>query len=131
MLFGQGTTFVAADLYGNSSYGAEHGAPWRLLLGIEVGFVVFFATFVAVMNKDYRNTFFSTSTGKQFTCQNFLDAKSDRAKIEIFLDHEALYEDIKGVVKEWVHENWERWNEEKPDWFTERTKANVPRGMIP
>jgi hypothetical protein len=100
-------------------------------VGLQLGFVVFFSVFVATMNKAYRSSFFSTVTATQFKCQNFKDAKSDLARFDIFLNHETYFDSIKVEVKEWVHENWETWNDEQPDWFTDRVRASVPEHLIP
>ena len=31
----------------------------------------------------------------------------------------------------WIMENWERWEEEKPEWFCDAWKAKVDDDMIP
>ena len=38
---------------------------------------------------------------------------------------------IEDKVKKWVGENWARWEEEKPEWFTDAMKAKVPEEFIP
>ena len=70
-------------------------------------------------------------TGKQFNCQRYHDATTDEAKIEIFSRHFTYYHSIRSEIKEWVQENWAKWNEEKPDWFTTRVIAGIPIDMIP
>lgn len=104
---------------------------WGLLAGLEICFVVLFSIFVTTMNGAYRKTFFSTVTGKQFKCRNFQEAKSDRERFDIFLIHHSYYASITVEVREWVRDNWDRWNEEQEEWFTERLKASVPEDMIP
>jgi hypothetical protein len=34
-------------------------------------------------------------------------------------------------VKAWTLENWERWEEDKPEWFNAAWKAGVDDDMIP
>jgi hypothetical protein len=34
-------------------------------------------------------------------------------------------------VKSWTVENWERWEEEEPEWFNDAWKAGVDDDMIP
>jgi hypothetical protein len=84
-----------------------------------------------MMNKKYVVTFFSPLTAKQFRVNAFRDAKTDQMKMNILKLHPSYYASIRGEVKEWVRENWDIWNEEMPDWFTERVKASVPKDMIP
>ena len=93
--------------------------------------VVFFAAFLANINKGYKSTFFSTLTGKQFVCQRFREAASDKAKIDVFANNESYYEDIRAEVKEWVAENWTKWNYEKPEWFSSRVIIGITKEMIP
>ena len=38
---------------------------------------------------------------------------------------------IRDDVKTWTLENWERWEEEKPEFFNDAWKANVDDDMIP
>jgi hypothetical protein len=138
LLIGQGTSFVALHLNNSEMVSTlEDGATsvsdqlWGLMVGLEAGFVLFFAIFIAMINKKCVRTFFSPMTGKQFNHQRFREASSDRAKFFIFTNHPSYYGSIKGEVKEWVRENWDIWNEERPEWFTERLKARVPNDMIP
>ena len=39
--------------------------------------------------------------------------------------------DIGENVKAWVHERWESWMEEKPEWLTDAIKAKIPIEYIP
>ncbi len=56
---------------------------------------------------------------------------TDQAKIDIFGSHSSYYLDIWDECELWVREKWEIWDEEKPEWFTDRIKACVPKEMIP
>jgi hypothetical protein len=38
---------------------------------------------------------------------------------------------IRDDVKAWTLENWERWEEEKPEWFSDAWKAKIDDDMIP
>ena len=70
-------------------------------------------------------------TAKQFNIQSYHDATTDRVKIAILALHPSYHESIRGEIGQWVKENWENWNEEQPEWFTDRIKASVPKDMIP
>ncbi len=137
MLLGQATSFVAVHLYERASVGALDGGAalsrelWGLMGGLEAAFIVFFAIFIVMINRNYVGTFFSAMTAKQFNQEKFRSAATDRAKFALFDSHLSYYENIKGEVKEWVRENWDVWSEERPEWFTERAKSSVPKDMIP
>ena len=45
--------------------------------------------------------------------------------------NKSYYTKIRDEVKAWVSANYESWIEEKPDWFTDRVEASIPKDMIP
>ena len=104
---------------------------WSLLGAAEAGFVIFFAVFVWAMAEKFRVTFFSTITAKNFRIKAFRESISDQNKMIILKLHPSYYKSIRGEVEQWVRENYETWNEERPDWFTERVNASIPIDMIP
>ena len=104
---------------------------WALLGATEAGFLIFFVIFVKAMAVKYRVTFFSTLTAKQFVQISFRKATSDQAKSDVLRCHPSYYAGIRDEVKAWVSANYSTWIEEKPDWFTERVKASIPKDMIP
>ena len=79
----------------------------------------------------YRATFFSTVTAKKFNQVNFTNATSDKVKAYIFGCHPSYYAGIRDDVKAWVSANYSTWIEEKPEWFTYRVNASIPKDMIP
>ena len=42
-----------------------------------------------------------------------------------------MWVEIRPAVKAWCLENWERWEQEKPDWFTETWKSKLDDDMVP
>jgi hypothetical protein len=49
----------------------------------------------------------------------------------VFKYNKKQWLSIRGDVKAWTMENWERWEEEKPAWFDEKWKSKVDDDMIP
>jgi hypothetical protein len=87
----------------------------------------FFVTRIAVPK--YRHTLWSWTTGRQCVHDYFYTGKDDESKFGIFGCNLLLWEsDIGEEVKAWTAENWARWKEEKPAWFTVET---VPDRFIP
>jgi len=68
--------------------------------------------------KDYRFTFYSLRTAKQYSRAKF-DSGVDSMMIEIFEDHPSYYDDFKELVVVWLGDNWNRWHQEHPKWFTD------------
>ena len=136
LVLGQATSFVAVFLY--SSRLIEHDRSptistndlWYLVGSLEAAFIIFFSVFIVSVNRKYVKTFFSTMTAKQYRAKAFREAKNDQSKIAILHYHPSYYASFRNEVVEWVSENFETWNEEKPDWFM-RVKKNIPLDMIP
>ena len=78
----------------------------------------------------YRHTFCSFETGGQLLRRLFLDG-DDLSKAQVFKKHTSLWAPIRDKVAVWVKEGWASWEEEKPDWFTDKWKASVPEDMKP
>ena len=83
------------------------------------------------INRKWVSTFFTTLTAKQFCHQRFFESESDEAKVDIFTNHPSFYADIRGEVKDWVQENWLKWKEERPAWFTKSVRVRIPFDMTP
>ena len=83
------------------------------------------------IKRKYWATFYSTRTGCQQTMSYFLEHKDDATKSLVFGDHTDLWKKIENEVQEWTLTNWSKWEEEKPEWFTEHFKESVPGHMIP
>jgi hypothetical protein len=90
-----------------------------------------FAVFFLNIDSKYWHTFWSTQTSKDMIIANFLAGESDAIKIVIFWFSRHQWVSIEGQVKKWVEMNWAKWEEEKPDWFTDARKAMVPVDFIP
>ena len=134
LLLGQSTSFVVVYLYSlrpTADATISSNDLWALVGALEACFVVFFAVFVGSIAAKFRVTFFSTITGKKFGIKAFHEATTDRVKMNILGSHPSYYKSIRGEVEQWVRDNYATWNEEKPDWFTERKKRTIPIDMIP
>ena len=56
----------------------------------------------------------------------------DDVKNELFADHPDVYHTWgEELLKPWTLKNWDRWEEEKPAWFTDTWIDNVPNNYIP
>jgi hypothetical protein len=104
---------------------------WRVV-GIFIPCIVlFFATFFYNIEKKYWGTFYSWQKGKDLTVKNFREG-SDAGKARYtFLTSKHHWKANEMEVRAWVEANWDRWEEEKPDWFDETMRARVPVEYIP
>ena len=104
---------------------------WMLVGAASGAWVLAFGLFFLLMKKGYGRTFFTTRKGKQWTMDFFVKGEDDEAKSIVLKHNKKQWRKIRGEVKEWVLGNWWRWEEEKPEWFTESWIAKVPPDMFP
>jgi hypothetical protein len=90
-----------------------------------------FAVFFKSIKKEYRHTFVSAKTASEFTMDIFRNSKNDENKSYIFGISKNHWVSIEDDVRKWVESNWERWEEEQPEWFDERRRSQFPVDWIP
>ena len=56
---------------------------------------------------------------------------TDVMKAEIFASNKGYRKPIDDKVATWVNAGWATWEEEKPEWFTDKWKTSVPENMKP
>ena len=119
----------------NSHYAGENEVPGSTIysfLGVLLGTWAFSAFFFFYkIKRRYWSTFYSTNTGCQLTMSYFLGHVDDATKSLVFARHIDHWKKIAKEVKAWTLANWRRWEEEKPEWFTEHFKESVPDEFIP
>ena len=62
--------------------------------------------------------------------EHFLSGESDKIKFGVLWNSRHHWVSIEGEIKKWIELNWAKWEEEKPDWFTDVMKAKVPVEFI-
>jgi hypothetical protein len=130
--------FVAAKIY-LSYYEGEVGSNdkldaevlWLALSGLLSMFVLSAVAFFSLIDRSYLSTFTTTMTGPQDCAEYFNTSKTDYQKIWIFSTHPSYYASIEVEVKAFVHDNWNIWQADKPDWFTETAVSTIPDRFIP
>jgi hypothetical protein len=94
--------------------------------------VVLFAVFFFSIEKKYWGTFYSLQRGKDLTVKNFRKGNEDATKAAFaFQMSKHHWKSIEEEVRAWVVANWERWEDEKPEWFDDAMRARVPVEYIP
>jgi hypothetical protein len=84
-----------------------------------------FGLFLMLMKKKYRKTFYSTETGNEWAVSFFLKGDTDAKRVKPLRLNKKKWKKIEPEMKEFVIENWEIWEEEKPKFFTEVFKARL------
>ena len=103
----------------------------ELVFGLFIISMLSFWVFFKLINKEYLWTFYDTRTGSEYVIDNFQELESDAMKFETFGYHRSLYENIEDELKTWLEANWERWEEEKEDWFNAAAISTVPEDYLP
>ena len=105
----------------------------QIIFGLFAFSMISFAGFLKLINRKSLVTFFDTRTGKEFLCDNWRNGagRGDRERFHIFSKHKSYYKSINNELKEWLHENWEKWNYEREDWFTAKMIGKIPAEILP
>ena len=112
-------------------------ALWIIVTALFIFTNANFCWFLTLINKKYLTTFFDMRTGKQFLCDLFRDASTDKEKFYIFSKHKSYYKSINKEIKEWLtEENWERWEEnddeeDNSSWFNPKGISHIPEELLP
>ena len=110
---------------------ALESSLWALVAGLFAVSMISFGLFLTLINRDYLWTFFDMRTGKQYAVDTYHESVSDGTRFEVFGHHESFYNTIVGELMTWLDANWDKWEEEKPDWFTASAITSIPEDMLP
>ena len=99
--------------------------------GLFILSMISFSGFLAMINKDYLHTFYDYRTGRQFVTSSYKLLKTDKQKWNSFSRHRSLNEDIEPELMKWLNSNWDKWEDERPDFFTAAAISDIPGDMLP
>jgi hypothetical protein len=94
-------------------------------------FVLSFGVFMFKIERKYVKTFFSMETGHAKAKRLFRTGKTDFEKSLITTNDRRLWNSISDEVAAWLDENWDRWESDKPDWFTAVYIASIDDDIMP
>ena len=105
---------------------------WTLASALGGAWVAVFLVFLYLMKRKYRATFYSLQTIKDIAMTRFIsEDNSDEVKSTIVEFNRHLWLSTRSKVREWFSENWERWEEEKPLWFTQLYISCADDDLLP
>ena len=102
---------------------------------LSIAWVASIVIIVVKCKKEYRRTFFSTATAKKYQKDTWDWQKNqtgldEKAIAGIFKCHPDTYKHFDNEVREWLGDNWERWQREKPECFTKKLIASIPESVM-
>ena len=107
-------------------------AAWTVVCALGGAWAAIFVAFLVLIKRQYWETFISLKTGNERVQDYFLnDENSDELRADIVKFNRHLWTSIRGQVREWFMENWERWEEEEPDWFDGVFISRVDDDLLP
>ena len=109
----------------------DQSIAWMVVGGLSLGWICTFIAIMLLMNSRYRTTFIATQTGGEWARSLFIEGERDMTKMIMVTFNKKLWLSIRDDVKAWTLENWERWEEEKPEWRTQAWMERVDDDMIP
>jgi len=122
------------DLYNVSFVCEESGLEaslWYVVFVLFVLSMLSFSVFLFSINQEYWVTFLDTRTGKEFLCDLWRNGTADKERFHVFNKHKSYYKSINKELKEWLTANWDKWEEEKQDWFTAKMIGKIPSELLP
>ena len=91
-------------------------------------------TLALVMKREYLHTFYNMDTASTYNRKAFLHLREDQDLEKSFMltVHPDVYKAWGDeLIKPWTIKNWNRWEEEKPAWFTDKWIEAVPNEYTP
>jgi hypothetical protein len=121
--------YASLEMPGDAVLDKSHA--WMIVGSLSGAFVSFFGASLLLMKRKYVATFFSLQSGHAWAKEKFIKGDTDELKAWTLGCNKKQWQSIRDDVKAWTMENWERWEEEKPEFFNDAFKASVDDDMIP
>ena len=137
ILISLASSFVSSHIYSKHYEGDDKldaNTLQTILTVMSAIWITSLITFVSVINKKYLRTFYNLDTASQYSRKIVLNCREDQDEYKsgALTEHPDIYAAWGDeLLKPWTLENWNRWEEEKPAWFTDAWIDNVPNHYIP
>ncbi|GMI39745.1 hypothetical protein TeGR_g2870, partial [Tetraparma gracilis] len=105
---------------------------WAAVVSLLLAWIISLLVFITcVAAPGYRSSFWSTLTCRETIITRFRTQTDVKDKFDVFTCHRSKWRSIEGEVKDFVKEEWGALMRDKPAWFTEALRAQVPAAFIP
>ncbi|GMI38047.1 hypothetical protein TeGR_g2496 [Tetraparma gracilis] len=136
MIMSLAASFVATHVYYASLVEdrdavMNESVAWTIVWGLSGLWTFFQVCFLLLMKPAYRSTFFSTQSGHAWVKEKFVKGDTDELKSWTLGCNKKQWLPIRDDMKAWTLENWERWEDEQPEWFNDAFRSSVDDDMIP
>ncbi len=96
-------------------------------------FVWFCSSFVFALlcKREYLRTFWSTETAAQYTKRTKWDGANNAKRASVLTKlHSSYLRLFRDEAQQWLADNWDEWEIQRPQWFTERWKRALPTSVL-
>jgi hypothetical protein len=127
-------SFVSTHVYYTSNPAEpvmEERYAWTIVGSLSASWLCGFAAFLLLMKPLYLGSFFALQSGHAWVKEKFIKGNTDELKAWTLGCNKEQWMSIRDDAKAWTLENWERWEEEQPEWFSDNFKALLDDDMIP
>ena len=122
-------SFIACYSYSGTE--EQMKAIRMICIGSFAVWLVAAVVFFSVIKRSYIKTFFSVAVASDFMAFNFLNAKNEETKSEIFYYEVSIWRHIETEVKLWLIEYWLIWRQNPPSWMEDGWRALIPANLVP
>ena len=87
--------------------------------------------FALLCKREYLHTFWSTETAAQYTKRTKWDGADDAKRASVLTRlHSSYLRLFRDEAQQWLADNWDEWEVQRPKWFTERWKRALPTSVL-
>jgi hypothetical protein len=117
----QGATVAAIDA----------GMLWTLAGVLAFVWLCSNIVFALLCKREYLRTYWSTETAAQYTKRTKWDGATDAKRASVLTKlHSSYLRLFRDEARQWLADNWNQWQEQRPKWLTERWKRALPNSVL-
>jgi len=115
-------------------YGARCGCTYvgkREVAIIVIAWSVNIVLMLSMIKGKYLQSFYDPTSGVRKARSWFLEAEREGDKARIFSIQSMHWVDLRDDVKEWVANNWQQWQQNRPDWLNGKILSSIDGDLVP
>jgi hypothetical protein len=123
--------FYVENFDGPQKLGSD--VVWTCIIALSLVFLAASITFVAVMNRELLPSFINTENYSSYMKRWFKEIPegNDVMKSSIFKCHPVYRRGFEREIMEWSRGSWNKWERERPVFFTDKWIDSVPNDCMP
>ncbi len=116
---------------GASVAAIDPGMLWTLAGVLAFVWLCSKIVFALLCKREYLRTYWSTETAAQYTKRTKWDGATDAKRASVLTKlHSSYLRLFRDEAQQWLADNWDQWEEQRPKWLTERWKRALPNSVL-